>query len=331
MCTKPKTAYQLKPEYWTDKDKPPKPIFNIPIDIHRYNEIQVKCRKCIACLKARTLSRALQLYCELQTTEGNSYFLTLTYDDDNIPQGNTLVKKHMVDFHKRLRKWRVKNGHKGKFRFEMCAEYGEKTYRPHYHDAAFNLQIDDLEIWKDEGNYKSYTSKTMNKLWTHGRVIIIPLTLQSCLYVAQHVDKKIDNSKPMHERIFIHQKTGNIIPLPPEREIVDIKTGEIKMISERIPEYSTRSNRPGIGQLWFKKYGLTDLIFDDIRVGDGQKHKMPEYFLKLIEKDNQELYKQIKQQRIDYAKEHKKTHEENEYQHKFNKVMLKQKNKRNKL
>ncbi|EBW8988162.1 hypothetical protein BXL21_24545 [Salmonella enterica subsp. enterica serovar Enteritidis] len=31
-------------------------------------------------------------------------FITLTYNDENLPEGGTLVRKHLTDFFKRLRK-----------------------------------------------------------------------------------------------------------------------------------------------------------------------------------------------------------------------------------
>ena len=54
-------------------------------------------------------------------------FVTLTYDDDHLPEYNSLNYKHFQDFMKRLRK-----SHNG-VRFYMCGEYGEDFSRPHYH------------------------------------------------------------------------------------------------------------------------------------------------------------------------------------------------------
>ena len=45
-------------------------------------------------------------------------FVTLTYDDDHLPEYNSLNYKHFQDFMKRLRK-----SHNG-VRFYMCGEYG---------------------------------------------------------------------------------------------------------------------------------------------------------------------------------------------------------------
>ena len=59
-------------------------------------------------------------------------FVTLTYDDNHLPEYNSLNYKHFQDFMKRLRK--SNNG----VRFYMCGEYGEDFSRPHYHALLFN-------------------------------------------------------------------------------------------------------------------------------------------------------------------------------------------------
>ena len=48
-------------------------------------------------------------------------FVTLTYDDDHLPEYNSLNYKHFQDFMKRLRK-----SHNG-VRFYMCGEYDKSS------------------------------------------------------------------------------------------------------------------------------------------------------------------------------------------------------------
>ena len=64
-------------------------------------------------------------------------FVTLTYDDDHLPEYNSLNYKHFQDFMKRLRK-----SH-NRVRFYMCGEYGEDFSRPHYHALLFNCFFPD--------------------------------------------------------------------------------------------------------------------------------------------------------------------------------------------
>ncbi len=332
MCTRPVDAWRLKTQYWIDSKKGPSLLFKNPCST-KFDHIPTPCRNCIRCIKNRTMGRALQLSCEQQTTEGSSYFITPTYDEQNIPQGYTLQKKHFVDFTKRLRIHAVRsNSPYKKSRFELCAEYGEKTFRPHGHYCLFNYEINDLDLWTSNNTYETYTSETINKIWGKGSVKIGELSTACCLYVAQHVDKKINNATPIHLRQFIYQHphplAGYVIPEPPDREIIDKSTGEIKIITGRIPEYSTRSNRPGIGYEWFKRFGLTDLIHDTLIGTDYQEHKPPEYFYNLIKKYDPQLHKKLSDARVQYAESHQKTHEQNAYQDKFDIVMLKEKTKR---
>ena len=56
-------------------------------------------------------------------------WITLTYDDQNLPNDNQLYYADVSDFLKRLRR-----RHKENLRFFVSGEYGQKgTQRPHYH------------------------------------------------------------------------------------------------------------------------------------------------------------------------------------------------------
>lgn len=301
-CTNPLTAYQLK-EYQGETSPLvfPKPPLH---EMHLYNQLKVGCSKCIGCLKIRSMTKAIQLHCELQTTEGYSWFITLTYDDDHIPDNLSLYKPHITNFIKALRRHREKYKHSGKFRYEQVGEYGTKTLRPHHHMAAFNLQLDDLELYSDNGKYKQYVSKLIEKKWSNGSVIIQELNFSNCLYIAQHSDKKIGNTTPNHEP-----------------EVLDAMTGEIS--KDRVPEYSTRSSNPGIGALWYQKYGDSDLYNTDSIVINGREYKIPPYFDKQLKKHDPELFAEIKEIRKQNAVE--KTDEENQQQNRYNEAIYKQK------
>ena len=63
-------------------------------------------------------------------------FVTLTYADDQLPDGNSLCPEDVTKFLKRLRK-RIDPV---KIRYFLCGEYGEgSTSRPHYHLILFGL------------------------------------------------------------------------------------------------------------------------------------------------------------------------------------------------
>lgn len=100
-----------------------------------------------------------------------STFLTLTYDKAHLPLGGTLVPRDMQLFLKRLRK---RAG--VPIRFFGVGEYGDQSFRPHYHLAVFGL---------DPG------SRFFKECWDYGFVYPGSLTLDSAQYVAGYVTKKM--------------------------------------------------------------------------------------------------------------------------------------------
>ena len=301
-CTNPMHAYQLL-EYETETSPV---IFKKPsiYKMHEYEQLRLPCGKCIACLRTRALTRAVQLYCELKTTEyGTSWFITLTYDDEHLPDSYSLNKTDIILFIKRLRKYRNKNNHQGKFRYEQVGEYGSQTHRPHHHMCAFNLDPGQLTVYSiPEGRYNLYTSEVLTEIWGKGQILITELTMESCLYVAQHVDKKI-NTTPNHEQSVVNPATG-------------------EYITDRLPEYATRSSNPGIGKKWWDLYGHTDLYGNDrFRTTSGSESKVPPYFDKQLKKDNPKLYEAIKKQRKENAEV--KTYKQLKYQQSYNEAITK--------
>lgn len=70
----------------------------------------------------------------------NSQFITLTYNDNNLPLNNSLDKRDIQLFFKRLRKnlSNDKNQNNQRIRYIAVGEYGTKFSRPHYHILLFN-------------------------------------------------------------------------------------------------------------------------------------------------------------------------------------------------
>ena len=68
-----------------------------------------------------------------------SSFVTLTYDDEHMPKDGSLCKKHLQQFIRRLRKALYPR----KIRYYAVGEYGDKSWRPHYHLIVFGLSPDE--------------------------------------------------------------------------------------------------------------------------------------------------------------------------------------------
>jgi len=99
----------------------------------------VPCGKCHNCKRRLASSWSLRVVEESKLAH-SAVFLTLTYNNDHLPISKlgyqTLVKKDLQDFFKRLRKAH-KADHKT-LRYFAVGEYGGITKRPHYHIILFN-------------------------------------------------------------------------------------------------------------------------------------------------------------------------------------------------
>ena len=94
------------------------------------------CGQCIGCRLERSRQWATRLMKELRL-HNHASFITLTYDDNNLPKTAdgvpTLCLRDMQLFLKSLRK----HFQPVQLRYFQCGEYGEKTQRPHYHMILF--------------------------------------------------------------------------------------------------------------------------------------------------------------------------------------------------
>ena len=145
----------------------------------------VPCGQCIGCRLERSRQWAIRIVHESQMHE-QSYFLTLTYNNEFLPKTGSLQKADVQLFMKRLRK---KFG-KG-IRYYYCGEYGEKFHRPHYHLIIFGCEFPDKILWKIERGNRLWISEDLNKLWKKGYCSIGMVTFESAAYVARYVTKKI--------------------------------------------------------------------------------------------------------------------------------------------
>lgn len=232
-------------------------------------KMTVPCGRCTGCREAHAKMWAIRCVNEISMHQQSS-FITLTYADEHLPKNGTLHKKHLTDFIKRYRKKISPT----KIRYFACGEYGDKLGRPHFHILTFGHQFDDREHY--QGNL--YTSPTLEKIWGKGFCPVGEANFSTAAYIARYVTKKI---------------TGDIADKHYVRP--DLETGELIPI---LGEYSTMSNRPGIGYDWYQKY-KNDVYPSDEIIHEGHPYPVPRYYDKLLERDNPDLYRRVKQKRID--------------------------------
>lgn len=154
----------------------------------------------------------LESYCH-----GDSTFITLTYDDEHLPDscgddcqcsGDTLRPKDAQDWLKRLRLAIAPR----KIRYFLAGEYGDETWRPHYHVAVFGLSQAEESVVRDT--------------WNMGHVVCGSLTPASASYIAGYVTKKMT------------------------------KKGDARLVG-RHREFTRMSLKPGIGATAIRDMSLT--------------------------------------------------------------------------
>lgn len=91
------------------------------------------CRKCLPCRINR--QRQLTIACVLEAGQhADNTFATLTYDDENYPESGSVSVRTAQLFLKRLRRAI------GPLRYLIVGEYGERTWRAHYHALLFGVR-----------------------------------------------------------------------------------------------------------------------------------------------------------------------------------------------
>ena len=139
-------------------------------------DIEVPCGRCIPCRVQRSRMWVVRCLHEASYYKSN-VFITLTYNDSNLPV--TLSKRHMQLFVKRLRKLL---GYK--IKYFIGGEYGDKTYRPHYHGILFGVGYDSFSPIRI-GSKVYYRTPA----WTLGNIYLGTVTGDSIRYCADYILK----------------------------------------------------------------------------------------------------------------------------------------------
>lgn len=128
------------------------------------------CGQCLHCRINKAREWANRLLLE-QKVHVHSSFITLTYNEENVSQYGDLVKTD-------LQKWIKRFYHYfDYFRYFGVGEYGDKTWRPHYHVAAFGVPL------------SSDTEKLVEKTWKKGFIHVGELNRDSARYIVGYVVK----------------------------------------------------------------------------------------------------------------------------------------------
>jgi hypothetical protein len=267
--------------------------------LNRFNvvkEVYVPCGKCIQCVISRSKSWEIRSLFELQNYS-KSVCLTLTYNDENLPQYRSEIYKDdnvyylpdskngiinykdVQDFVKRLRK-RFK--FKREIKYICSCEYGsEGTFRPHYHLILFNFDIDLLGEDYSKLRYRVskkgtvlYKSPILESIWNKGFVDVGKVDVQSCRYVSQYCCKN-----------FLKTRGKDYV-----KKILNLKnfvSRECIHASQGLGLSTFRRNYRSIIESNFIKYG-------------SFAYAIPKYFYNKLETINNKLFQIVKKKMYDY-------------------------------
>lgn len=262
-CYHPTPAYQKGPglpvEFW--------PRAHLP-------NLGIPCGSCIGCLSTRAMQWAQRCSHEA-TYYDHNIFLTLTYDDEQLPINEHLDPRALALFIKRLRKTRstprssITTNRQYPCRYFACGEYGESNGRPHYHLLLFNCELaDKYRVGQD-----LYSSDTLSTLWPHGLSKYGPATPGAANYIAHYTLNKRRTRRThwFSDTDGYADHNGEWIPRP--------------------QPFLRISNRPALGTRWLHDY-QTDLRHGYL-LENNHKHTIPRTYKRKLEDTNPQLYAEL--------------------------------------
>lgn len=209
-----------------------------------YSDLEVTraCGGCVGCRLEYSRQWAVRVMHEASLYEHNE-FVTLTYRDEDLPDHCSLRVEDWQKFMKRLKR---RCGDRS-IRFYGCGEYGDTTFRPHYHAILFDLLFKDRKFLKmSPSGHPIYTSEFLDDVWGHGDCYIGSVTFESAAYCARYVMKKLTGARKSE-------------------------------YGSRVPEFPLMSRRPGVGAPWLAKWEK-DVFPNDFCVLDGKKVSVPSFY-----------------------------------------------------
>lgn len=232
----------------------------------RTDTITVPCGSCLGCRTDQARDWALRMVHEADMMQGFAWFLTLTYNDESLPEHGSLYPEDFRAFVRRMRRATGKG-----LKYYGCGEYGETTLRPHYHAVLFGPGFLDRVFHTTRNNSPVWTSESVAAAWvdSRGRSLglheLTSLNYQGAAYVAGYVRKKAREYYDPNQYVRVNPLTG---------ELVDVHA-----------EFARMSRRPGIGRSWIRQY-WRDVYPKDYVAMNGFEFKPPRYYDRWMESEH---------------------------------------------
>jgi len=285
-CYYPKTAYDIGERTAAGKRKL---VFKKPAmpKWREVEQIQLPCGRCVGCQQDTADGWAVRCVHESRYHD-HTYFVTLTYNDECLPHDMSLNNRDYQTFLKRLRY----HAPQCDIRYLLAGEYGGRTQRPHFHLILFGVPLHGRSVGKSEAGFDMYVDPALEECWGQGFANFGEFNIGTARYVAKYLNKKKYGDEA--ERVDPHTGLKHY-------ERINWVTGEI---TEVMPEFIRASKNPALGLRWFEKYGLQDVYLSgDFIMLDGLRFKAPRYYDRLLERNDPDLYQEIKAKRAEAANE----------------------------
>ena len=149
------------------------------------------CGNCPVCRMKYRKQMAIRLYMEKSIEKPvYSYFITLTYNDENIPViagRRCFNKKHLRTFFDSVKHHLYGEGYT--FRYFATCEYGEEEgYRPHYHFIILLYRKSGCSTFKKFARHE-FLHTVVEPLWNKGFCYDGNVTLPSIMYCTAYALK----------------------------------------------------------------------------------------------------------------------------------------------
>ena len=145
--------------------------------------IEVPCGRCNSCEKRRMRDFQIRLLYEFAQYPDNSYFITLTFNDDSLEKFKDNPNKAVLLFLDRFRK---KVNSNNQIRHWIVPEFGTLHGRIHYHGILFNLPLADYS--------NQQLADLLESSWSYGFVDISLCRGDGApRYVSKYVTKSYSN------------------------------------------------------------------------------------------------------------------------------------------
>jgi hypothetical protein len=182
-------------------------------------EIKIPCRQCLSCRLNRASEWQTRLIHEGKR-HSSKIFLTLTYDNEHLPEFGSLQTRHLQLFIKRLRKAIAPL----KIRYYACGEYGDTTRRAHYHAIIYGWEPSDgsLHSVSHTGD-RLYVSRLLSQLWTFGNHLFSPADEGTMGYVARYTLKKQTGQTGKDIYKHVDDETGELTPIKPPFAVMSLR------------------------------------------------------------------------------------------------------------